>query len=156
MKRTNQHRVHLVMIFAALSASCANVISLRPDNQWRAIYAIQAADTHRTLQLETARVDGRACDSDGPRQRTQVRIVQLVAFMRYAELPDTLPSGTNIGVELRDSGPLDMTLFGATRIVPMFTGKELLARTQDPCIGLRVKEIKADTQSTSTKEWSNE
>ncbi len=141
MKKNSTYARYSFVLMTLLLASCAHAIIVNPDNQWHAVYAVTTAETHRSLRLETRAIEN-GCDLRGGRKPTHVRIVQMDPFRRYSQLPDTLPPGDHTGIELKDSGPLDMTLRGSTRIVPMFTGKELLVRTQDPCTAILVKEIK--------------
>lgn len=127
---------------AALSASCAHIVLLAPDNKWHTVYSLQVPSKSVELELEAVNASREHCDRHRIPEITQVRIIQLESFQKLDSLPDLIeeaaPREDGIPVRQADSGPYDLTLVGAKRLVPLITGKQILARTRDRCTVLKI------------------
>ena len=137
-------RLIFVYVSVAILTGCGTLYSLPPDNAWHSLAAIQAVDAsgvERTqrLDLTSLRQSGNSECNETNEVGISVRVVEIEAFNDYSNLPDNTPPTSESPIRFIDSGPLDMSLVGAWRIVTIGTGYELLARANTACAVLRVK-----------------
>ena len=124
------------------------MVPLTPDDQWHTVRSLQVPNQSARLEVSTTTAWRAECDGTRIPERTQIRVVQLESFQDLKKLPERLedakPRDDGIPIGVADSGPYDLTLVGATRIVPLITGKQLLARTADRCAALFIFEQQPD------------
>jgi hypothetical protein len=135
-------RLVLLLPVALLLTACGHLVSLVPDGQWHTVYSIQVPDRAVETTVVGTTAPRSECEPSRIAQPTEVRIVQVESFQVLGELPDRLadaaPRADGIPITTADSGPYDLTLDGASRVVRMSTGKQLLVRTRDRCAALRL------------------
>ena len=135
---------HIVVAFAAsiLASGCATELRIPGDNQWHSIAAIQVVDRNdqeirkRLLVTSQLATDIPAC-AGVANSGLFVRIVRIPRFGDYTTLPEPA-AGAPPPVTTEDSGPLDMGLVGAWRMLTVGTGTELIVRSKSPCAVARV------------------
>jgi hypothetical protein len=134
-------RWSLVCATLVLCAGCA-MVPLVPDGSWHTLVSLQVPNQSRQFEVEATTALRPDCDRFRVPSTTQIRIIQLESFQRLDTLPNTLdeakPRPDGIPIPVADSGPYDLTLMGARRLVPLITGKQLIARSWDRCTALRV------------------
>jgi len=132
-------------IFAILVTACGTRLTPVNDFQWRTLVALQAPNLEQQYEITAVRRTQMSECRHSSADTTQIRILELTVFPDYSKLPEKLsdakPDESGVPLSLRDSGPLDLTLRGATRIVPLITGKEIIVRTKDPCTAILLKNI---------------
>ena len=140
----------LIIAATALVSGCAHVVPLTPDSKWHTIYSVQVPSKNVQLEIIAVNAARPQCDRNRIPKRTEIRIVVSESFQDLDALPDKLesakPREDGIPVKLADSGPYDLTLMGAKRLVSLITGKQLLARTSDECVSLSVTDLSKDSK----------
>lgn len=144
------NKILLLLIFGTVITGCAHVVPLKPDSRWHTVYSLQIPSKSIELEFETVSVPRPACKKNRIPEKTEIRILLLESFQNLDALPDriedTVPRADGIPIVLADSGPYDMTLIGARRIIPLITGKQIVARSSDGCVALKIKDLSADSK----------
>lgn len=134
-------RLMYLVLVAALSG-CAHVVPLKPDSKWHTIYSLQVPSRSVELEVETTTASRPECERNRIPDKTEIRILLSESFQNFETLPDKIedaqPREDGIPLKLADSGPYDMTLIGARRLVPLISGKLLIARSRDGCAALKI------------------
>lgn len=130
--------------FLAALLGCATRIAVPADSRWRALVAVQVPN--QVLEVDV--VNSTLASVASASGETSVRLRRPDVFPRYVNLPELATdadSGDHGGVplRLRDTGPLDLTLAGARRVVRVSGGWELLVRTNVPETVISVRVTKA-------------
>ncbi|MDP9514739.1 hypothetical protein [Pseudomonas protegens] len=137
----NKLRLLCLAIFAALFG-CAHDIPLKPDYKWHTIYSLQVPSKSVEFEVETTTASRAECKRNRVADKTEIRILLSESFQSFEALPDKLeevkPREDGIPLSQADSGPYDMTLVGAKRLVPLISGKQLIARSRDGCAALKI------------------
>lgn len=141
-------RLLLVITAATLVCGCAHVVPLTPDSKWHTIYSVQIPSKSVELEIVAVNASRPECDRNRIPKTTEIRILLSESFQNFDDLPDKLenakPREDGIPIKLADSGSYDLTLMGAKRLIPLITGKQLLARTSDQCAALKVTDLSKD------------
>ncbi|WP_287369303.1 hypothetical protein [Thauera sp.] len=92
--------------------------------------------------METTTASRPECERNRIPDKTEIRILLSESFQNFETLPDKIedakPREDGIPLKQADSGPYDMTLIGAKRLVPLISGKQLIARSSDGCAALKI------------------
>ncbi|MFM5472019.1 hypothetical protein ACET7A_08575 [Aeromonas veronii] len=132
----------LCIVLGAMLAGCAHVVPLKPDSKWHTIYSLQIPSKSVELEVETINASRPECERNRVPDKTEIRILVSESFQNLESLPDKIedaqPRQDGIPLKQADSGPYDMTLMGARRLVPLISGKQLIARTRDGCAALKI------------------
>jgi hypothetical protein len=122
---------------------CVHTVPLKGDAKWHTLFSLQTPGRSVEIDVELATADREGCDPNRIPETTEIRIVQLESFQKLDELPNTLegagPRRDGIPLAQADSGPSDLTLVGAKRVVPLITGKQLLIRSSDKCAAVKLR-----------------
>ena len=137
----NKLKLLCIALVTAL-AGCAHVVPLKPDSKWHTIYSLQVPSKSVELEVETINASRPECERNRIPDKTEIRILLSESFQNFETLPDKIedakPREDGIPLKQADSGPYDMTLMGARRLVPLISGKQLIARSGDSCAALKI------------------
>ena len=126
-------------------AGCTHLVPLVPDSKWHTVYSIQIPDKSVTLEVTASTVARPHCDRRREPRPTEIRIILVESFQDLGQLPERLedskPREDGVPLKVADSGPYDLTLVGSRRLLPLITGKQLVARTADNCTALRIANL---------------
>lgn len=129
--------VCILSISLSLSG-CAHKITLKPDNEWHAVWSTNRVDIDETLDIEKQS----NCDTPADQQQAEIRIIRLTHFMDVNTIPDTLSASaafysttehSGVPIRLLDSGPMDISQSGSTYQVKLTNGMALISRTTEDC-----------------------
>lgn len=130
------------LILSAALTGCVHVVPLKPDSKWHTIYSLQVPSESVELEVETTTAFRPECEKNRIPDKTEIRILISESFQNLEALPDKIedapPRVDGIPLRQADSGPYDMTLIGARRLIPLISGKQLLARSSDGCAALKI------------------
>lgn len=137
------NKVSLIyLVLGCTLSGCAHVVPLKPDSKWHTVYSLQVPSKSVELEVETTTASRPECDRNRIPDKTEIRILLSESFQNFETLPDKIeeakPREDGIPLNQADSGPYDMTLMGAKRLVPLISGKQLVARSRDGCAALNI------------------
>lgn len=125
-----------------LLAGCAHVVPLKPDSKWHTIYSLQVPFKSVVLEIESVNASRPHCNKNRIPAKTEIRILHSESFQNFETLPDkiedAIPREDRIPLKEADSGPHDMTLMGSRRLIPLISGKQIIARSWDSCAALKI------------------
>lgn len=140
--RRGCRRLAALPALALLALGCASYVPLLPDGKWHAVRALQVQSAEEELRVRNVVAPRVNCRRSRTPLRTDVRVLLVESFQSLEDLPDRPedagPRSDGIPIRLADSGPYDLTLVGASRLLKLETGKQLIARTNDNCSMLKI------------------
>lgn len=132
----------LCLIFGMMLAGCTHVVPLKPDSKWHTVYSLQVPSKSVELEVEAVNASRPECERNRVPDKTEIRILLSESFQNFETLPDKIedakPREDGIPLKQADSGPYDMTLMGSRRLIPLISGKQLIARSWDGCAALKI------------------
>lgn len=132
----------LCLAFGLMLGGCANIVPLKPDSKWHAIYSLQVPAKSIELEVEAVNAYRPECERNRIPERTEIRILLSESFQNLETLPDKIedakPREDGIPLKQADSGPYDLTLMGSRRLIPLISGKQLIVRSWDGCTALKI------------------
>lgn len=138
MCKTVLASVSIALVFTG----CAQIVPLKPDSKWHTVYSLQVPAKSVELEVVSITATRPECTSDRIPEKTEIRILISESFQNLDQLPDRLedakPRDDGIPTKQADSGNYDLTLVGAMRMVPLISGKQLIARSWDGCTALKL------------------
>lgn len=146
-KRCGSRSTRVLGAALAIALSgCGTLHKLPADGRWYSLAAIQAvepdgAEKTQRLDLRASVQPWDSACANVPKVDISVRVIEIKPFSDYTKLPESDPAPGTTPVRFTDSGPLDMSIVGAWRIVTIGTGYELLARAKSPCAAVRVRKL---------------
>lgn len=138
------NKMLIALFLVIILAGCAHIVPLTPDSKWHTIYSLQVPSKNVELEVEAVTAFRPDCERSRIPFKTEIRVLLSESFQNFEALPDKVeeakPREDGIPLRQADSGPYDLTLMGSRRLIPLISGKQIIARSWDGCAALKITE----------------